>query len=60
MLYQPTIEKLHELRLFGMAKALQEQAGMPQCDALSFEDRLARSSSIERPRNEKTAGFRAA
>lgn len=41
MLHQPTIEKLHELRLFGMAKALEEQAAMPQCDALSFEDRLA-------------------
>lgn len=41
MLYQPTIEKLHELRFFGMAKALQEQAQMPQCDALSFEDRFA-------------------
>ena len=41
MLYQPTIEKLHELRLLGMAKALQEQAEMPQCDALSFEDRFA-------------------
>jgi DNA replication protein DnaC len=41
MLYQPTIEKLHELRFFGMAKALQEQAEMPQCDALSFEDRFA-------------------
>lgn len=40
MLYQPTIEKLHELRLFGMAKALQEQAEMPQCDAMSFEDRF--------------------
>ena len=41
MLYQPTIEKLHELRFFGMAKALQEQAEMPQCNALSFEDRFA-------------------
>jgi DNA replication protein DnaC len=41
MLYQPTIEKLHQLRLFGMAKALQEQAAMPQCDALSFENRFA-------------------
>ena len=41
MLHQPTIEKLHELRLFGMAKALQEQAEMPQCDALPFDDRLA-------------------
>jgi len=41
MLYQPTIEKLHELRFFGMAKALQEQAETPQCDALSFEDRFA-------------------
>ncbi len=41
MLYQPTIEKLHELRFFGMAKALQEQAEMPQCATMSFEDRFA-------------------
>jgi DNA replication protein DnaC len=41
MLLQQTIERLHELRLLGMAAALEEQAGMPQTHDLSFEDRLA-------------------
>jgi DNA replication protein DnaC len=40
MLLQPTIEKLHELRLLGMAKALEEQLRMPDMTDLSFEDRL--------------------
>ena len=54
MLYQPTIEKLHELRFFGMAKALQEQAQMPQCDALSFEDRFALLVDREATERENT------
>ena len=41
MLLQQTIERLHELRLVGMAAALEEQAGMPQTHDLSFEDRFA-------------------
>ncbi len=41
MLKQPTIDKLHELRLFGMAKALEEQDGSPKCERLDFLDRLA-------------------
>lgn len=41
MLKQPTIDKLHELRLFGMAKALEEQDGAPQYERLDFLDRLA-------------------
>ena len=41
MLFQPTIEKLHDLRLLGMAKALEEQAHSIDYDALPFEDRLA-------------------
>jgi len=40
MLNQPTIDKLHELRLFGMAKALEEQNGCPDYEGLSFVDRL--------------------
>lgn len=40
MLCQPTIEKLHNLRLSGMARALEEQLGSSEYDALTFEDRL--------------------
>jgi DNA replication protein DnaC len=40
MLLQPTIQKLHELRLAGMAKALEQQLKDPDIQALSFEDRL--------------------
>lgn len=40
MLHQPTVDKLYELRLFGMAKALQEQHGSTQYKALEFDDRL--------------------
>ena len=41
MLKQPTIDKLHELRLFGMAKALEEQDASPKYERLDFLDRLA-------------------
>jgi DNA replication protein DnaC len=40
MLLQQTIERLHALRLTGMAAALSEQQGQPDLGALSFEDRL--------------------
>jgi DNA replication protein DnaC len=40
MLYHPTVDKLHGLRLFGMAKALEEQGQHEQYTTLSFEDRL--------------------
>jgi len=40
MLMQPTIEKLHLLRLSGMAKALEQQLKDPDIHTLSFEDRL--------------------
>lgn len=40
MLYQPTLDKLYELRLFGMAKALEEQNGSSEYEALTFADRL--------------------
>jgi len=36
----PTIATLRRLRLTGMAKALEEQQGLPDCDRLSFEERL--------------------
>ncbi len=41
MLKQPTIDKLYELRLFGMAKALEEQDASPKYERLDFLDRLA-------------------
>ena len=40
MLTHPTLEKLEALRLFGMLTALNEQRQMPECDQLSFEERL--------------------
>jgi len=40
MLAHPTGDKLHQLRCAGMAKALAEQLGSPEVDALSFEERL--------------------
>lgn len=41
MLLHPTLKRLTELRLTGMAAALEEQLLMPEIDSLSFEDRLA-------------------
>jgi len=41
MLQQQTLELLHELRLTGMAQALEEQVGLPDIAQLSFEDRFA-------------------
>lgn len=41
MLQQPTFDLLHELRLLGMAAALEEQQGMPDLRDLDFMDRLA-------------------
>jgi len=40
MLKQPTIDKLYELRLLGMAKALEEQNASPHYESLDFADRL--------------------
>ncbi len=41
MLIHQTLERLHELRLTGMAQALEEQMRMSDLDGLGFEDRLA-------------------
>src|SRR5438477_6659016 len=41
IMIHPTIETLRRLRLTGMAKALEEQQGLPDCDRLSFDERLA-------------------
>jgi hypothetical protein len=40
MLNHPTVERLHQLRLPGMARALASQAQSPEIDQLSFEERL--------------------
>lgn len=40
MLIHPTMEKLRELKLNGMMKALQQQQQIPDINTLSFEDRL--------------------
>jgi DNA replication protein DnaC len=41
MLNYPTVEKLHDLRLEGMAQALQEQRQQADITQLDFEERLA-------------------
>jgi hypothetical protein len=41
MLNQQTIEKLHAMRLRGMAEAFTQQQEEPQTQQLSFEERLA-------------------
>jgi DNA replication protein DnaC len=40
MLHHPTLEKLQQLRLTGMHKALREQLALPDIEDLSFEERL--------------------
>jgi DNA replication protein DnaC len=40
MLVHPTIEGLKNLRLLGMAKALENQLDQPQIESLGFEERL--------------------
>jgi DNA replication protein DnaC len=40
MLFEPTLRSLHELRLTGMAAALQEQQAIPDIERLGFEERL--------------------
>ncbi len=40
MLFEQTFAQLRELRLTGMADALQEQQAVPDVQSLSFEDRL--------------------
>lgn len=40
MLLQPTFDRLNQMKLFGMARALEEQLAQPDIAALSFEERL--------------------
>lgn len=41
MLIEQTLATLHALKLPGMATALEEQRGVPDLTALSFDERLA-------------------
>ena len=41
MLIEQTLATLHALKLSGMATALDEQRGVPDLAALSFDERLA-------------------
>ena len=41
MLMQPTIEKLHSMKLFGMAEAIRRQTEDPEISRLSFEERFS-------------------
>jgi len=40
MLTHPTLEKMKRLRLYGMAKAFEDQQELPEIHDLSFEERL--------------------
>ena len=40
MLNRHTIEKLHALKLIGMAEAFKDQLSQPDIDRLSFEERF--------------------
>jgi len=40
MLTHPTLDKIVGMKLWGMAKALEEQRRMPEVESLSFEERL--------------------
>ncbi|MBW1906353.1 MAG: IS21-like element helper ATPase IstB [Deltaproteobacteria bacterium] len=51
MLQQPTFDLLHELRLPGMAAALEDQQGFPDVQELAFEDRLV--FLLEREKTER-------
>ena len=54
MLNQPTIDKLYELRLFGMARALEEQNGSSKYETLGFSDRLGLLVDRERAERDST------
>ena len=41
MLIEQTLTTLRALKLLGMATALNEHCGQPECSALSFDERLA-------------------
>jgi DNA replication protein DnaC len=52
MLTHPTLQKLKNLKLLGMAKALEDQLQMPDIGELSFEERIG--LLVEREETEKS------
>mgnify|MGYP002835300212 CR=1 FL=1 len=59
MLKHPTLDKLHALKLTGMAAALADQSATPDITDLSFEERLGLLvlASIERSRAFMSAAY---
>jgi DNA replication protein DnaC len=53
MLNHPTYQQLNQLRLFGMAQALNEQQQLPELDRMSFEERLG--LLVEREASERAS-----
>ena len=47
MLKHPTLDKLHALRLTGMARAYEQQLNMPDIDTLSTDERLGLMTDCE-------------
>lgn len=63
MLIHPTIEKLKQMRLVGMAKALEEQMEMDDIENLPFDDRfglLVDREAVERENRSLTTRLRKA
>ncbi len=58
MLNHPTTDKLNQLRLFGMAHAMTEQASIAEIGALGFEERLGLliDRELTERSNRQTAG----
>jgi hypothetical protein len=46
-MHQPTLEKLHDLRLGAMANAVTAQLQQPEIDAMPFAERLAMLVDIQ-------------
>ncbi len=40
MMYHPTLDKLQQLKLSGMVRALQEQEAVPGIGSMPFEEEL--------------------
>jgi DNA replication protein DnaC len=53
MLNHPTYQQLNQLRLFGMAQALNEQQRLPDLERMSFEERLG--LLVEREASERAS-----
>ena len=58
MLRTPTLDKLRDLNLMGMARAFQEQTERPDYQALTFEDRLGLMVDVEMEERENRRLFR--